>query len=278
MRLSSLQCTQCLDESRELTSIYHFLCFICVNTCYLVSYTTIQAELPILDQSSDSHFENDQRSDNIFGWSVVFTRISIGTIFDIRVLHTDPHHGKESMATSVHSTTRLQAYQTHLYSRSIQAELFQCTDSRSIIQNYYTVNLSITQGSHACTFNSVDGSITELVTDNTIGNPEIGLVESLICSAEKDYEYRVPRTKINYITTTQTEQLSAHLYNETHDELDQHSRDSDALVHRWKDQAGPCLSMIVAQEYANQLHIQAYHLIASESLVLRTQSIFELKD
>ena len=182
------------------------------------------------------------------------------------------------MATTVHSTTRLQSYQTHLYARSIQAELFQCTDSRTIIQNYYTVNLSITQGTHACTFNSVDGCITELVTDNSLGNPDIGLVESLVCSAEKDYEYKVPRTKINYITSTQTEQLTSHLYNETLDELDQQSRDSEALVHRWKDHAGPCLSMIVSQQFAHQFHIQAYHLVASERLVLRTQSIFELTD
>ena len=182
------------------------------------------------------------------------------------------------MATTVHSSTRLQSYQTLLYARSLQPELFQSTDSRTEIQDYYTLNISITPGAHACIFNAVDGSATELVTDNTLGNPEIGLVESLLCSAEKDFEHQIPRTRINYITAAQTEQLTPHLYNETLEELDQHARDAGAVTHRWKDSQGPCLSTVVTQQYASQVHIQGFHLIAAESLVLRTQSIFELRD
>jgi len=181
------------------------------------------------------------------------------------------------MATTINSTTRLQSYQTHLYARSLQPELFGAADARTIIQDYYTLNISIMPGSHACTFNSVDGTATEHVTDFTVGNSEIGLVESLLCSAEKDFEHKIPRTKINYITAAQTEQLTPHIYNDTLDELDQLARDQDALAHRWNDQAGSCLSMVDHQKYAQEIHIQAYHLIANENLVLRTQSIFELK-
>jgi hypothetical protein len=185
-------------------------------------------------------------------------------------------HGKESMATTINSSTRLQSYQTLLYARSLQPELFQCSDSRTIIQDYYTLNISIMPGSHACTFTSVDGCASEHVTDFPMGNSEIGLIESLLCSAEKDFEHKIPRTRINYITAAQTEQLTPHIYNETLEELDQHARDSDALTHRYKDQTGPCLSMVVNQQHAQEIHIQAYHLIANENLVLRTQSIFEL--
>ena len=181
------------------------------------------------------------------------------------------------MATTVHSSTRLQSYQTLLYARSLQPELFQSTDSRTEIQDYYTLNISITPGAHACIFNAVDGSATELVTDNTLGNPEIGLVESLLCSAEKDFEHQIPRTRINYITAAQTEQLSDHIYNDTYNELDELAREQDALTHRWNDRSGACLSIVDTQKYADEIHFQAYHLIAAEHLVLRTQSIFELK-
>ncbi|MFK7760441.1 MAG: DUF2617 family protein [Phycisphaerales bacterium] len=177
-----------------------------------------------------------------------------------------------------HTSTRIQSYQTLLYARSVQNEIFQASDSSTIIQDYYTLSLAITPGAHACTFTSVDGCATELVTDYTLGNSEIGLVESLLCSAEKDFEHQIPRTKINYITAAQTEQITPHIYNDTLDELDQLAREQDALAHRWKDHTGSCLSMLDVQKYADQVHIQGYHLIAQESLVLRTQSIFELKN
>ncbi|MBL4809736.1 MAG: DUF2617 family protein [Phycisphaerales bacterium] len=181
------------------------------------------------------------------------------------------------MATTINSTARLQSYQTLLYARSLRSEFAHCADSRTAIQDYYTLNLFIMPGSHACVFTSVDGCATEYVTDNTLGNTEIGLVESIICSAEKDFEHHIPRTKINYITAAQTEQLSSHIYNDTFEELDQLARDQDAIAHRWNDRAGSCLSLVDIQKFADQVHIQSYHLIAAESLVLRTQTIFELK-
>jgi hypothetical protein len=180
------------------------------------------------------------------------------------------------MATTVQTSTRLQSYQTTLYARSVQPKLYQCADTRSIIQDFYTLSMSIMPGAHACTFTSVDGCATEVVTDNAFDNSEIGLLESILCSAEKDIEIAIPRTKINYITAAQTEQLSDHIYNDTYNELDELARDQDALTHRWNDQAGSCLSIVDTQKYANQIHFQAYHLIAAEHLVLRTQSIFEL--
>lgn len=180
------------------------------------------------------------------------------------------------MATTINSSTRLQSYQTLLYARSLQPELFQYSESRTIIQDYYTLNIALMPGSHACTFTSVDGCATEHVTDYQVGNSDIGLIESLLCSAEKDFSQKIPRTKINYITAAQTEQLTPHIYNDTFEELDQHARDQEALTHRWKDQAGPCLSLVTTQPFAQEIHIQAYHLIAAENLVLRTQSIFEL--
>ena len=79
------------------------------------------------------------------------------------------------------------------------------------------------------------------------------------------------------LAAAQTEQLSTHIYNETYDELDELARDQNAVAHRWTDSEGPCLSIVDAQPLANYIQFQAYHLIANENLVLRTQSIFELK-
>jgi len=180
------------------------------------------------------------------------------------------------MATTIHSTTRLQAYQTLIYARSLQPELHYASQTSVLHQDYYAFNIAIMPGSHACTFTSIDGCATELVSDNTVGNSDIALLESMLCSAEKDIEVSIPRTKINYITAAQTEQLSPHIYLETYNELDELARDQAALAHRFNDRAGPCLSMVDIQPLSSEIQFQSYHLIAEEHLVLRTQSIFEL--
>lgn len=180
------------------------------------------------------------------------------------------------MATTINSPTRLQSYQSLLYARSLQQELPQSAQSHTIIHDLYTLHIAVMPGSHACIFTSVDGCATELVTDFPIGNPDLGLIDSLLCSAEKDTEQKIPRTKINYISAAQTEQLTPHIYNDTLNELDELAREENAITHRWKDQVGTCMSMVHVQEFAHQVHFQGYHLIASENLVIRTQSIFEL--
>jgi hypothetical protein len=59
------------------------------------------------------------------------------------------------------------------------------------------------------------------------------------------------------------------------EELDDFAREEQALVHRWDDEIGPCMSILAHQRLAKEVHVQAYHFIAREGLVLRTQSLFE---
>jgi hypothetical protein len=77
------------------------------------------------------------------------------------------------------------------------------------------------------------------------------------------------------MSTVQTETLSENLYIATLNELRAHARETEALVHQWRDDSGPCLSMLDIQRYAREVHAQSFHLIAHAGLVLRTQTIFE---
>jgi hypothetical protein len=80
---------------------------------------------------------------------------------------------------------------------------------------------------------------------------------------------------MNYITTVQTETLAENLYLTTHEELLAFGRESDAMIQEWADEAGPCLSILDMQRHNREMHVQAYHLLANQGLVLRTQTIFE---
>jgi hypothetical protein len=53
---------------------------------------------------------------------------------------------------------------------------------------------------------------------------------------------------------------------------------SEGLLTVWNDELGRHnLSLIDTQRYSDEVHVQAYHCRSDCSLVLRTQSIFQVK-
>jgi hypothetical protein len=51
------------------------------------------------------------------------------------------------------------------------------------------------------------------------------------------------------------------------------------MIHTWNDEeGGRCASILDLQRYRNEVHAQAYHLIALGGIVLRSQSIFECRE
>lgn len=172
-------------------------------------------------------------------------------------------------------STCLQTYQTALYSRPLHPELFDIRDQRRISFGSYNFEAWLMPGAHACRFEISGACASEIVTDLPVGLPDTGIVERFLCAGEREYEHRFARSKLSYMTSVQTEQLSESLFRANYDELDEFAREEDALVHRWTDETGPCMSILDIQRMASEIHAQSYHLIAREGLILRTQSLFE---
>ena len=81
------------------------------------------------------------------------------------------------------------------------------------------------------------------------------------------------------MTSMQTEVLSDHLYLGTYQEMIEHARNAQTLLSVWNDHIGkPNMSLLDMQRHRDQMHVQSYHLRSDCGLVLRTQSIFQLKD
>ena len=178
--------------------------------------------------------------------------------------------------TQAQSSMKLERYQTMLLAQTLTPELFSIHDSRSIERGGYRFAAWIMQGVHALGFWTGSACAWEVVTDRPAEIPEAGLVDTFYCAGERDAEHQIPKSRITHMTAAQTEQLPEHLYQDTYAELDAMARDDDALVHLWRDEAGPCLSVIDIQDMAREIHAQAYHMIAAEGMVLRTQTIFEV--
>jgi len=169
----------------------------------------------------------------------------------------------------------LQTYQVVLYDRALHPEFFDLKSRRVERLNDFEFEAWLMNGGHVLRFEVGQVCASELVTDVERGLPDTGVVAAFLCAGERDYDHSFPGGPLNYITTVQTETLAENLYLSTHEELLAFGQESEAMIHQWEDEMGPCLSMLDTQRFSREMHVQAYHLLANQGIVLRSQTIFE---
>ncbi len=169
----------------------------------------------------------------------------------------------------------LQTYQVVLYDRALHPELFKFKGRRVVRHGDYEFEGWILPAGHVLRFEKGPLCASELVTDQEDNLPSKGVVSAGLCAGERDFEHDFQKAGVRYMNTVQTETLSENLYAATFDELFRHGQEAGALMHRWEDEIGPCMSMLDIQRMSSEVHAQGYHLLAAGGLVLRTQTIFE---
>ncbi|TVQ63946.1 MAG: DUF2617 family protein [Phycisphaerales bacterium] len=174
-------------------------------------------------------------------------------------------------------TNSLQSYQTILYNRALHPELFTLKARRVLRHGPWELELWLMPGGHLLRFEHHAIVASELVTDQEDNLPELGVVTTFMCAGEHEVEHEFPKDRLTYMTAVQTETLSENLFASTYEEMAAHGREVGGLMHEWRTDAGTCLSLLDVQKYAKEAHVQAYHLLAPGGVVLRTQSIFELR-
>lgn len=170
----------------------------------------------------------------------------------------------------------LQTYQLILYGRVLHPTHFQLKGRQVVAHNGYVLEAWVMPGQHALRFDYGDTHCTEHVTDQDKAIPTGGIVTQHLCASEKECEREFPEHVV-YLSACQTETLPESIYAETYEEMLALGRENNALIHPWEDDVGRCLSMVDMQRYQHEAHAQCYHMIASAGLVLKTQSIFELR-
>lgn len=174
--------------------------------------------------------------------------------------------------------TSLQAYNMLLFRTALHPEFFGIEGRRRIKHGPYEFEAWIFKGGHALRFQYDGVCLTEIVTDQIEHLPERGLVSTFPCAGERDHDATFGE-QVLYMTSMQTEILTDHLYLGTYDEMVEHGREFDGLMSMWSDRQGgkPNLSLVDMQRFSDQVHVQGYHLRNDCGLVLRTQTIFQIK-
>ena len=103
------------------------------------------------------------------------------------------------------------------------------------------------------------------------------MIASLPCAGEREHECKAAE-KVDYMTSVQTETLEPHLYRSTFLEMLEYAGSPDCIHHRWREAEGENLSVLELQRYNDELHMQTWHLRADTGLVLRSQSVFMIKN
>lgn len=165
-----------------------------------------------------------------------------------------------------------------LYKRALHPELFSLQGRRTGRQPEYEIENWIIAGGHIVRFQVGQNCLVETVIERGDHLPETGLVHALPCLGEKDYDLKPANDRIGYVTTIQTETLTDNLYMATYREMVDFAQETGALAYQYTEEtaeAAPSISILDVQRYKREYHIQSYHLVGSNGLVLRTQSIFE---
>jgi hypothetical protein len=167
------------------------------------------------------------------------------------------------------------AFRMMLYGRPLHPELFDLASRRTDRHGEYEIESWLTPGGHVVRFAVPGQQMTETVVDAGDHLPEMGLIHALPCLGEKDYEMEQDG-RLKYFTTIQTESLTDNLYRATLREMREFATETGSLSHGWDTDHGENLSVLDAQKYKREYHVQSYHLVAANGTVLRTQSIFEI--
>ncbi len=172
----------------------------------------------------------------------------------------------------------LQAYNMLLYRNAVHPEFFGIDGRRRIEHGEYEFEAWIFRGGHALRFEHDSQCMTEVISDQLELLPERGPTAVFPCAGEKDHESTMGDNVV-YVTSMQTEVLTDHLYLGTYNEMLEHGREFDGLMSVWTEefQSKPSLSLLDMQRFAEEVHVQSYHLRTDCGLVLRSQSIFKLK-
>jgi len=171
----------------------------------------------------------------------------------------------------------LQSYHLLAYRRALHPELFSVKARRVLAHDGYEIEIWVMPGAHMLRFQYGAVSGVELITHQESGLPERGVVASLPCAGEKDFDHLFS-DDVNYMTSIQTETLPQNIFKETYNELVEFGAESDAVMHFWTDaDGGKCGSIVDLQLHHSEVHVQAYHMLSQEGIVLRSQALFEIR-
>lgn len=165
-----------------------------------------------------------------------------------------------------------------LYERTLHPEFFKILAKDQVSRRAYEADIWLIEGGHVITFIAGKDVLSEVIM--TRGEPitDRGLVQSIPCRGERYHEME-SGSSIRYMISTQEEQLTQTLYDATKHEISEYAAKRELMSASpppTSDHAGG-LSVLDIERRSHELLVQSFHLFDENLMVIKTQSIIEVK-
>ena len=175
----------------------------------------------------------------------------------------------------------------HLFDRPLHPELFRLHRTEAADRRAYSAQVHLTDAGHVVEFDAGGGRrLTEILINQSdhpqLELPQNGLIEEVQCRGEAYHEAEV-LPGVNYMISTQEEQLPPPLYEATREEILDYAQRRELM---WVDVPGDLtgepggrgrfLGVLDVERRANELLVQSFHLFDEFQMVVKTQGIVEV--
>ena len=170
----------------------------------------------------------------------------------------------------------MEAVSLHLFSRPLHPELFETLATRTVRKDDYTLTVRITPAGHVITWQTPDLVLTEMTAARDQSLPDRGHVWRHKLQGEHTDAFRAS-TIISYQVSSQTEILSAVLFERIHEEMltDGRKRGFLHLFHPNHRFALSPLGYVTADARSGCLVVNAFHTFPEDLAIVRTQTLIE---
>jgi hypothetical protein len=170
--------------------------------------------------------------------------------------------------------TGTQSYQAILYNRALHPSLFDLRSRRVRARGPASLEAWVLPGQHVLRFTVGQFCATELLTDREDDLPESGAVTAFLCAGEREFEHVFTESRVTYMASVHTETISETIYAATYRDMLEHAAANESQIVEWTTPEGRNMSVVDLEAFGNEIHAEAYHLLARGGFVLRIQSMF----
>jgi hypothetical protein len=164
-----------------------------------------------------------------------------------------------------------------LYQRTLHPELFRILATERVSRRAYEADVWLVEGGHVISFTAEKNTLTEVIRTSGEPLPDRGLLQSIPCRGEK-YHEMIAGPNINYMISTQEEQLTQTLYDATKHEIATYASRRELMMAETPagTEAGATLSVLDIERRSHELLVQSFHLYDDSQMVIKTQGIIEV--
>ncbi len=164
-----------------------------------------------------------------------------------------------------------------LYQRTLHPELFKILANEQVSRRAYEADVWLVEGGHVITFTAGKHTLTEVILTNNEPLTDRGLLQSIPCRGEKYHEMTAPGGNIQYMISTQEEQLTQTLYDATKHEISTYAVKRELMMAETPAaETGATLSVLDIERRSHELLVQSFHLFDENQMIIKTQAIIEV--